>query len=199
MQIWLRVTVKCPQEESQRKIPETERHLKRFQFLVCFWRDSCQALSPGVRAIHLQRYPSICSVPHWRHLRTQEHKTSCKKTEHFYCLMVFAPRVSMSECFCGTPTLQSGTNEKERAKEFPTCPALWERGSVAALKSLGNDWEKMTAFCSKTWNKISSAASLSLHFSTVPVTGSVGTGWIYSLASGATLFGYFKLKQLLLW
>lgn len=47
-----------------------------------------QALSPGVRAIHLQRYPSICSVSDWRHPQTQEHKTPCKRAEHFCCLVV---------------------------------------------------------------------------------------------------------------
>lgn len=84
----------------------------------------------------------------------------------------------------------------QKSQELPTSPALGERGSVAALKSLCNDWEKMTTFCSKAWNNISSAASLSLHFSTEPVTGSVGTGWIYSLGSGAATFSYFKLKLL---
>lgn len=112
----------------------------------------------------------------------------------------------MSECLQGTPNLQSGTNQKERAGQKPDArgarkspiwgSAIWERGCGAALKSLCNDWEKMTTFCSKTWNKISSAASFSLHFSTEPVTGSVGAGWIYSLGSAAAIFSYTKLKQL---
>lgn len=50
MQIGFWVTVKCPQAESQRKISEIQRDLKRFQFLLCFWQDPCQTLRPGVRA-----------------------------------------------------------------------------------------------------------------------------------------------------
>lgn len=52
------VTAKCPQAESQRKISAWKRSEEIWAPAVSL-RDARQALGAGVRAIHLQRYPSI--------------------------------------------------------------------------------------------------------------------------------------------
>lgn len=209
MQAGCWVAVKCPQAVSQRKISEIERDLKRFQLLLCFWGDPCQALRPGGRATMCIQYwkekgleVSHCSKSrnlNWHRresnpsaevpiswlcfwlaeLQTQEHKESPQRTG-LWCwvsLVIPGPHVTglSWEGF-----LHSGTGKKQRAVQEPDatrarkCPLLLTQGLWAALKSSCRDWEKMATFCSKPWNKISSAAPFLLHFSTEPMAGSGG-------------------------
>lgn len=147
MQIRFWVTVKCPQAESQRKISETERDLKRFQFLLfLFWSmpstESRSESHPSAFSTGRRRSwrfcitekqkcewwqkgeQSICRGIHWSvqfpRGSVSKHRGSHKRTEHFCRSGVCdCSQSQLVRVFHGAAALPSGTHEKQRAGQDP--------------------------------------------------------------------------------
>lgn len=98
------------------------------------------------KAIHLQRYPSVCSMSNWQHLQTQERK------EHFCCFMAFDYSQNHPvRYFHGTPTLQSGTNRKERAEQEADGRGARKSSFPCSLRgAVGQHWN-LRAMTGKRW------------------------------------------------